>query len=274
MDSKAEPIRRFNPIFLADRVQFTLDPTGGLCVYKDPEPGHSYTVGADCASGSANEPGQRDTTHSKCGFVVTDTTFYPKVEVAAVFSASQLDPGWLALLATEVAKLYHQAMVCPETNGPGVAMLTAFLGSGHKKPMYTKLYRQKRSGPDENGDYYRLGWNNNATTRPLMEKFIADALRTTPIRDSRLIDQLQTFVWTITGQTIRGKAAPGCHDDLVISLGLSIAAGEQWRGLRTGEPAVELSFDTLVSEAREGKMTMEEVVYKVVDASRRKAREK
>jgi hypothetical protein len=140
--------------------------------------------------------------------------------------------------------------------------------------MYTKLYRQKRSGPDENGDYYRLGWNNNATTRPLMEKFIADALRTTPIRDSRLIDQLQTFVWTITGQTIRGKAAPGCHDDLVISLGLSIAAGEQWRGLRTGEPAVELSFDTLVSEAREGKMTMEEVVYKVVDASRRKAREK
>ncbi|MCK9598434.1 MAG: hypothetical protein M0R06_05295 [Sphaerochaeta sp.] len=267
-----KPLRSLNVSFVGDKVRYTQAEEGSFRLYAEPQAGHVYTIGADPSSGTANEAGSSNT-HSLCGFVVTDTTYYPKhPQVVAVFSSGQLDPGWQALVIADVAKKHNKALVVPEINGPGTALLTSLIGSGHRKPMYSRIYSQERSAPGENGEYFRLGWNNNAQTRPLMEKAIADYLAVTPICDSRLLDELQTFVWTLAGNTMRGKATPGCHDDLVISLGLSLVGGERLHGKREPEPEEVVTFDDLVAQARDGKLTMEDVVRRIVEASDAKAK--
>jgi hypothetical protein len=105
-----------------------------------------------------------------------------------------------------------------------------------------------------------------------MEKAIADHLSMTPICDARLLDELQTFVWTLAGNTMRGKATPGCHDDLVISLGLALVGGDRLHGKREPEPEEVVTFDDLVAQARAGQMTMEDVVRILMEASIAKAR--
>lgn len=257
----SQPVKTFRPVFVADTVQLIEEAGGPLHVFALPKPGNSYVVGADAASGEAGGTSSQPRA-SKTGIVVTDTTEFPKAaSVAATLSSAQLEPANAAQLITLLCRMYNNALAVPEINGPGIAVLQALKGKGQKKPMYSFIYRQERSSPDAQGQTFRLGWFNNTSTRPILEKQISDYLTRLRVSDYRLLDELMSFIWTVVGDTVRGKAAKGCNDDLVISLGLSLLGAERWRGKRTAEPESSMTADKLREAMDERALTTEEVLY-------------
>lgn len=255
------PEKVLHVAFSGREALFSESDTGALYVFSHPKPGHSYVIGADSASGTANDR-SGTAKPSKSSFVVLDTTDHPhKYEVVATFQSSQLDPGHFARLLGTMAEHYNQALLNPETSGPGVATLTALIGSGHETPIYIKLAKQRRSDPDAEGHHWRLGFNTGERTRPLLEKALSDYLPVTDIADARIHSELLTYTWQTTpGGTVRGKAAPGCNDDLVISLGLAIVAADQNYGLSENQPISRLSVDEMLDSYRSGGLQFEDVL--------------
>lgn len=258
----SEPVKTFRPVFVADTVQLIEEAGGPLHVFALPQPGHTYTIGADAASGEAGSGTLGHSRASKTGIVVTDNTDFPrKVSVVATMSSAQLEPANAAQLIALLGRMYNNALAVPEVNGPGIAVLQALKGKGQKKPMYHFIYRQERTRPDAQGQTFRLGWCNNNSTRPILEKQISDYLTKLRIADYRLLDELMSFIWTVVGDTVRGKAAKGCNDDLVMSLGLSLLGAERWHGKRTTEKPSAITADKLREAMQERAMTAEEVLY-------------
>jgi len=255
----AIPEKRIRVEFEYGTMRMTDDGGGDLWIYAAPQPHHSYVVGVDPASGSA-EASTKKVKSSKSSVLVLDTTEWPeRTSLAAVYSSRQLDPGWLARLSTHVATIYNRALMVPEVTGPGIALLTALLGSGHEEPMYIHIIRTRRSRPDERGNVHRIGWDTNSATRPLLEHSIATNLAKTVNFDLRLVEELQTYVWQVSGDAVRGKPAPGNTDDLVMAYGLALQGADQWNGFRRGEAPAEQTIDSMLDEYRRGKINLESI---------------
>lgn len=255
-----DPVKQLIVEPLRGKLEYTESINGTLLTFKDPEPKHSYVIGVDPASGQS-EKGKGARIRSRSGIVVLDSTNWPEEpEVVATFQSPQMDPGWLSRLTADLAMKYNGALVCPETNGPGPAVIVTLLGSGTGKPMYVHLYTQQRSAPDQQGRRFRFGWNNNNQTRPLMEQAIANSLLKTRVCDQRIIDELITFVWHVSGSEARGKADRGFTDDLVIAFGLALLAAERWNGERKDEETGKVLWDDLLDEYRRGERDFKSMV--------------
>jgi len=255
----ARPLKQIRVIFDHGSMNMVEDIGGDLWIYDTPKPKHSYVIGVDPASGSADVSTRKVKT-SKSAVVVLDTTEWPSsVRLVAVYSSRQLDPGWLARLSTHLARTYNGGLMVPEINGPGLALLTSLMGSGHEAPMYVHIIRTRRSRPDEKGHSYRVGWSTDVSSRPLIERAIANFISKTAPFDLRLVEELQTYVWKVSGDHVRGAAAPGTTDDLVISYGLCLNGAEQWNGLREHEVDEEQTIDALLDEYRHGRINLESI---------------
>ena len=125
-----------------------------------------------------------------------------------------------------LGRLYNDAMLAVERNGPGAAVLTQLknvMGYPHiwrpRNPIHMKARMDQT-----------LGWNTTAATRPMMLAAMQAAIRDEPgrIKSELLIDELRTFVFRDrNGKEPRPEADEGCHDDLVMAMAGAQAVWQQ-----------------------------------------------
>ena len=167
---------------------------GQMRIYARPRPGARYVLPLDPSEGTGGDPA--------AGVMLDRAT---GEHVATI--DGQFTPYQLAKAAAELATEYNEALVAPERNNHGHAVILALTKTdGVTPPLYSEVYEH------EDGHF---GFPTNPATRPEILSDFEDAVRngyaTTP--DAAVASQLRTFV-LIDGKP---QAANGSNDDLVMA---------------------------------------------------------
>ena len=204
-------------IGIEKRLVFLPGDRGALRVWKKPEKGRLYAVGADCAQGLDVSPGdgQADPDYSVGQVVDRDTG-----EQVAVLRARMM-PGETGRYMARVCRWYNMAQCCGERNpgGGGVSMLEAMLNADYPSSLLYHRSVTPDQDPQVRGD--RIGWDTSGVSRPMLIGYLDEAIRqeALAVHDPLTQQELLTFVQKPNGKP---EAQQGCHDDLVIALALVI----------------------------------------------------
>lgn len=175
-------------------------------VWEPPVGGCSYLIGADCAAGFA------DSDYGSA-FVINRKTMNMVAEVHGRF-----EPDEFAKILGSMARCYNQAIVAPETDGVGLAVLACL------QQFYYRIYHWRMIDAYGLKITNRLGWSTNSQSRPIMisegKRLFKDRAKWPDtmglfIRSKALVDELRTFV--VSGMANRPSASSGCHDDRVMA---------------------------------------------------------
>lgn len=176
-----------------------------LKVWKLPEPGKRYVIGADVAEGL--DIGD----YSTATIIETST-----LETVARYRG-HIDPDLFGEELVTLGKWYNNALLGVESNNHGIATLAAI-----KNRFYSNLYLRER-GQDEWFDTPtgKLGWRTDLKTKPLMIDDLAKAIRDRSIRDydPTFIRECMTYVRDERGRT---NAQDGMFDDTVIATAIAL----------------------------------------------------
>jgi hypothetical protein len=180
------------PVHLAVSDQAPAIP--GLVVYRKPQPGRRYVLGADPAEGNP--------TSDDSALEVLDQQ--TGEEVAAL--AGKLQPSTLAAHADALGRWYNRAPVLVERNNHGHAVLL-WLRDHSKLPRLT-------------GHDGAAGWLSNSRGKALLYATAADYLRDHAV----VLHSFATFTQlaSIDGSTLRAPA--GEHDDRADAFALACVA--------------------------------------------------
>jgi len=181
-------------------------PEMGVWVWKYALSEHKYVISADVSRGDS---------YDFSAFHVIDTD---ESEVVAEFRG-KVPPDQLAVLLAEAGKRYNEALVCPENNTYGYAVIMKLRDMGYKS-LYFKSERDKFNALYGNGtvDISKAGFTTSGQSRAQILTKLEEMLRNNSIKtySSRLHNELKTFIWTGT----KAQAQKGKHDDLVMSLAI------------------------------------------------------
>lgn len=198
-------------------------PENTIWVWKYFLEGHKYVISADVARGDGNDYST---------FHVIDTN---ESEVVAELKG-KVPPDQLAVLLAEAGRRYGNALLCPESNTYGYAVLTKLRDLG-----YTNLYFSKEKdrfnvmyGGEAIG---KAGFSTQGHSRAQILTKLEEVVRNDKISvySSRLVSELKTFIWS--GQ--KAQAQRGGNDDLVISLAIGLWLYEA--SSKTSKKAVDIN---------------------------------
>ena len=204
---------------IENRLMFLPSNHGALRVWRKPERGRLYVVGADCAQGLdvADGDGASDPDYSAGQVLDRDTG-----EQVAVLRARMM-PGETGRYMAALCRWYNMAQCCGERNpgGGGISMLEAMMNADYPSSLLYHRAVTPDQDPQIRGD--RIGWDTTGVSRPLLIGMLDEAIRqgSIAIRDPITQQELLTFVIRANGKP---EAQQGCHDDLVIALALAIVA--------------------------------------------------
>jgi hypothetical protein len=190
---------------------------GALRVWRRPEKGRLYALGADCAQGldEADGEGQSDPDWSVGQILDRDTG-----EQCAVLRA-RIMPGETGRYMAKVARWYNMAQICGERNpgGGGVSMLEAILNADYPSSLIYHRPTTPDRDPQVRGD--RIGWDTSGVSRPILISLLDETIRqlAITIHDPVTLGELLTFVIKPNG---KAEHQSGCHDDTVIALALAL----------------------------------------------------
>jgi hypothetical protein len=172
---------------------------GNFTVYRRPESGHDYTIGADPSAGvEGGDP---------AAIQVMDRT---RMEQVAVWHGLA-EPIRFAQVINHVGRWYNNAMIAPELNGGWGFSVVEELTKGYQYPriyIWQRVDKVKRSI----SNYY--GWWTTNSTRPLLIDSTNFAINEKELllRDAATIKELLEF------QYFDGRRAEGLrHDDLAMA---------------------------------------------------------
>jgi len=208
-ESAVEPADRFNFLVEAPK-RFTKVPDayGNLRVWREPERGLKYAIGADIAEGL--EYGD-----------------YSCVQVLEAKSGEQvavwhghIDPDLFGSdVMSSLGWWYNTALVIPENNGgQGVAAIKELQQAG-----YPLIFRQRRTQDRNEKQTEMYGWRTTSSTKPFVMSELSAAIREDDLilHDAETIMELKTFVRD--GKKMNGSP----HDDRVMALALA-NEGRRW----------------------------------------------
>lgn len=193
--------------------KFVPNPEGPLRMYRLPEQGHDYVIGADVAEGivKGKDP------DACCGQIFDRGSW----EQVATWHAHGCTPSTFAEKLELLGYWYNIALLAPERNNHGHTVVTIL--QARKYPSF-----HVEQDPDSFGDVPidRPGWETNKKTRPmLVDAFVgAVASGLVTLNDIATIDECLTFVHDKKTGKPQGDA--GCHDDRVIAGGIALAVME------------------------------------------------
>ena len=192
---------------------------GALRVWRRPEKGRLYVLGADCAQGLDDNAGEGECNPDYTAAQVLDRD---TGEQCAVLRA-RIMPGESGRYIARVGRFYNMAQICGERNpgGGGVSMLEAILNTDYPASLIYHRPVTPDRDPQVRGD--RIGWDTSGVSRPILISALDEVIRQLAIvlHDPVTVAELMTFVIKATG---KAEHQSGCHDDLVISLALAIIA--------------------------------------------------
>lgn len=198
------------------RLVFLPGERGALRIWKRPEKGRLYALGADCAQGMdvTEGDGEPDTDYSTNQVLDRDTG-----EQCAVLRARMM-PGETGRYTAALARYYNMAQICGEINpgGGGVSMLEAVMNDDYPRSLLYHRPVAHDQDPIVRSD--KLGWETGGVSRPLLISMLDELIRqdALAIHDPITQQELLTFIIKKTG---KAEHQSGCHDDLVIALALA-----------------------------------------------------
>jgi len=187
-----------------DKVRFFPVKGGHVQLWDVPKADHRYVIGIDVSEGI--EGGDRSAA------VVLDRDDYKIV----AFWHGLAAPDKFARYCVQLGKYYNKAILCPEVNASGLSVLNEFRRLGYKN-----LYSRKEYENIDKKFIYKLGWRTTSKTRPLLINELHKIIRERQLRmhSNDILNELTTFVYNDAG---KAEALSGCHDDLVIALGIAM----------------------------------------------------
>ena len=190
--------------------------TGALRIWRRPEKGRLYAVGADCAQGIDISEGKGE---SNADWSVGQVLDRDTGEQVAVLRARMM-PGETGRYMARVCKWYNFAQLCGERNpgGGGVSMLEAVLNANYPAGLIYHRPVNPEQDPQVRGD--KIGWDTSGVSRPILISLLDELLRQAAIavHDPITQQELLTFVIKANG---KAEHQSGCHDDTVIALALA-----------------------------------------------------
>lgn len=214
------------------RISFLPVERGELTVYKKPEAGHLYAIGADTAMGRdlSEGKGTADPDYSVANVLDIDSG----EQVANL--RGRIDPPTFGAYLCTLGRWFNFAFIVLEVNYTGLGTVPELLRQGYPPAM---LYHRPVT-PDDlthmgtETSFGRVGWKTTPVTRPQMLSRLAQAIRemTVIIRCPQTLQECRTFVYHPDGKP---AGQQGCHDDEVFSIGLALVGLEAFpRQLRSG----------------------------------------
>jgi len=181
-------------------------PENGVWVWKYANPDHTYVISADVARGDGADYST---------FCVIDTI---ESEVVCEFKG-KIPPDQLSELLIEAGRRYGEAMLCPESNTYGYAVLMKLREFGYRNIYFSKE-KEKFDALFGNGNIGKAGFSTQGGSRAQILTKLEEVVRNDKIKlySSRLVSEMKTFVWN------RGKAQAqrGTNDDLVMALAIGV----------------------------------------------------
>lgn len=176
-------------------------------IWKAPQPGETYVIGADVARGDGED-------YSAFNIACVSTS-----EIVADFRGKPPPDRFAELLIT-YGNLYNTALICQELNNVGVAAAIKLKESGYTNLYYEKFMKNMYMSyvTKDVGDELP-GFTTNPNTRVEMLAKLENTLRNKNIKvySKRLFEEFQTFVW----KGNKPQAQKGYNDDLVMSLAIT-----------------------------------------------------
>jgi hypothetical protein len=183
-------------------------PDMGVWVWKYYLSDHKYVISADVARGDAADYST---------FHVFDTVTSEQV---AEYKG-KLPPDQFAVVLSEAGRRYGDALLCPENNTYGYAVVMKLVDIGYKN-LYFKNEKDKFAALYSNGvpEVSKIGFQTNSQTRGQILTKFEESTRTGKVRfySSRLYEELKTFIW----KGSKAQAQKGKHDDLVIAAAIGV----------------------------------------------------
>jgi len=181
-------------------------PQAGVWMWKYPIGDRKYVISADVSRGDASDYST---------FHVIDTV---ESEVVCEFKGKS-PPDEFAVVLAEAGRKYLNALICPENNSYGYALIMK-LNELDYPNLYYANERDRYSAGYGSTNISKIGFQTNAKTRNQILTKLEEVLRRKQLMSysSRLYDELKTFIW----KNGKAQAQKGKNDDLVMSLAIGI----------------------------------------------------
>jgi len=141
-------------------------------------------------------------------------------EVVCEFKG-KIPPDQFAVLLAEAGKRYCNALICPENNTYGYAVIMKLKEIGYKN-LYFKNEKDRFNAIYGVGqvDLHKIGFTTSGQSRGKILTKLEQVIRNKKIRvySARLYEEFKTFVW----HNSKAQALKGKNDDLVISLAIGV----------------------------------------------------
>lgn len=185
-------------------IKFRKETSGYIKIWKHPEIGGQYAIGADVAEGL--EHGDFSS-----AYVIDTKTF----DVVANWHG-HIDPDLFGIELVKFARYYNSAYLGPENNNHGLTTCKTIASLEYWNIFYTKSVDKLTDKMTQ-----KIGWTTSVRTKPLMIDRLSEYLRerNIGIKDKHLVDEMMSYVIEPNGAT---NAQQGCKDDRVMSMAISL----------------------------------------------------
>ncbi|MCR4342562.1 MAG: hypothetical protein NUV40_01500 [Patescibacteria group bacterium] len=184
---------------------------GDVLIYGHVKNNHYYSLGGDPSEGAGRDDS---------AFTVIDKMTGREV---AHYANNRIPPDLFAKKMVKTAEYFQNAIIVPEINGHGIAVLNEL-----QKLEYPNIFRQRYYDHTSKQWTRRLGWKTTKITKPLMVDEFKEGLREEEIgmSSAATVGQMLTFVHTNEAGHHGMGAETGQKDDRLISAMLA------WQGLK------------------------------------------
>lgn len=161
------------------------ETTGNWKWYADYKPGHRYAMGVDPSEGI----GQANATCVVWDFDWKDKQGVPKPRVVGVYADDRTKPDELAHVAKAGAVRFGNCLIAVERNNHGHTTLAILKG------IYYNIYKERRTGEDQEKETEKLGWHSNSGTKgPILHELRGALIeKSVLIPDADLKGELGSF---------------------------------------------------------------------------------
>lgn len=191
---------------LLDGTRVELHPDerkGVVYIWKLPEVGHEYALGADPASGIGKD--------RSVAYIKNRNTNELVAKLEGHF-----DPRSFATELFKFGTFYNKAFMCVEENNHGHTVI-----QGLKEMLYPNFYKRRVMDELTNKPTKKIGFLTTNDSKLRVTEQLKKALTEGQliVFDAGLISELTTFMQFASknGRTIRREGSPGSHDDRVMA---------------------------------------------------------
>jgi hypothetical protein len=238
----SEPLARYSH----DGKAFIPDPHGELRVWEHAQydvkgRDMAYVMGADVARGL----GHGDA--SVAWVLRADTQ-----EAVAVWHGRVDVDLFGEKILRSLGRMFHNALIAPENNGPGLATIKALQRTG-----YQRIYRSRSIKHRSEQKVETLGYSTSATSKPLIIAELNAWLRVNNVPDRFTIEELKSYVRNDEG---RMEGSP--FDDRVIALAIAVQMLKYAyaREYAPDAPVVANTFAWYLNETRKADRTTKKLM--------------